>query len=72
MVDKIPYWPFRQATDFRYLTGSKSHSSALVLRFDGTLETVSSTLLIPDASPREEVWEGPQIKPDEGILIPHS
>ena len=69
MVDKIPFWPFRQATDFRYLTGSKSHNSALVLRFEGSLESVTSTLLIPDVNPREEIWEGPQIKPDEACDI---
>lgn len=68
MVDKIPYI-FRQATDFRYLTGSLSHNSAIVLRFNGSLELVTSTLLLPESDPREERWEGPQMKPDEACDI---
>ena len=55
-VDKIPYI-FRQATDFRYLTGSLDHNSALVLYFNGTLENVTSTILLPELDPREEIWE---------------
>lgn len=68
MVDKIPY-VFRQATDFRYLTGSKSHDSAVVLRFNGALEEISSTIILPEADPREEKWEGPQLKAEEACEI---
>ena len=49
MVDKIPY-VFRQATDFRYLTGSKSHDSALALKFNGDAKEVHSTLILPVSS----------------------
>ena len=45
-VDKIPY-VFRQATNFRYLTGSKSNDSALVLRFNGDTKELHSTLILP-------------------------
>ena len=55
-VDKIPY-VFRQATDFRYLTGSLNHNSALVLNFNGALDNVTSTILLPEIDPREEIWE---------------
>ena len=41
----------------------------MVLKFDGSLDPVTSTLLIPDVNPREEIWEGPQIKPDEACDI---
>ena len=46
MVDKIPY-VFRQATDFRYLTGSKSHDAALALKFYGDANEVESTIILP-------------------------
>ena len=65
MVDKIPYFPFRQATDFRYLTGSLSQNSAVILKFDGALGDVTSTLLLPQVDPREERWEGAQMRTDE-------
>ena len=45
-VDKIPY-VFRQSTNFRYLTGSKSNDSALVLRFNGDIKELHSTLILP-------------------------
>lgn len=64
MVDKIPY-VFRQATDFRYLTGSLSYDSALVISFDGKCQKIETTLVIPDVNPREERWEGLQMRPEE-------
>ena len=68
MVDKIPYL-FRQSTVFRYLTGSLSHNSALVLKFDGSLNLVTSTLVLPEIDPREAKWEGPQMRADEACDI---
>ncbi len=69
MVDKIPYI-FRQATDFRYLTGSKSlNDSALIMSFDGAGEDVISTLVLPDISAKEERWEGQQLRYDEAADV---
>ena len=68
MVDKIPYI-FRQGTDFRYLTGSLSHNSAIVLKFNGNLEKFTTTLLLPEIDPREERWEGLQMRPDEACDV---
>ena len=68
MVDKIPYL-FRQATNFRYLTGSKSHNSALVLRFNGLGQELVTTLLLPDVNLKEDIWEGPQMKADEALDV---
>lgn len=65
MVDKIPYFPFRQATDFRYLTGSLSHDSGVLMMFDDKMNEMNSILLVPNVDPRDERWEGPSMQADE-------
>jgi len=51
------------------LSGSKSHNSALVLRFNGKGDQLVTTLLLPDVNPKEEIWEGPQMKSDEACDV---
>jgi len=65
MVEKIPYWPYRPATDLRYLTGHTEPNSALVLDVDATDGSFRSLLFVGDTDPAEEKWEGPKTKPQE-------
>lgn len=61
MVDKIPF-PFRQDTDFRYLTGCLEPDCVLVMEVRKDSE--KSFLFFRDSSRVEEKWEGPRSKPD--------
>ena len=65
MVEKIPYFPYRPATDLRYLTGHTEPNSALVLDVDATDGSFRSLLFVGDTDPAEEKWEGPKTKPQE-------
>ena len=51
------------------MSGSKSHNSAIVLRFNGKGEQLVTTMLLPDVNPKEEIWEGPQMKADEACDV---
>jgi len=58
MVDKIPF-PYRQDTDFRYLTGCLQPDTVLVIEFDRT--TSKSIMFCKESTVQEERWEGSRI-----------
>ncbi|XP_013791183.1 probable Xaa-Pro aminopeptidase 3 [Limulus polyphemus] len=61
MSDKIPY-PFRQNTEFLYLTGFQEPDSVLLLQNapDKNLPEHVSTLFVPKKNNHIEMWEGPR------------
>lgn len=64
MSDKIPY-PFRQNTDFLYLTGCLEPDSCLILQTDKNLVNKTSLLLMRDKDERSELWDGPRTGPEQ-------
>lgn len=64
MVEKIPYFPYRPATDLRYLTGHTEPNSALIVDVDPQ-GAFRSILFVGDSDPAEEKWEGPKTKPEQ-------
>ncbi|XP_033111853.1 xaa-Pro aminopeptidase 3-like [Anneissia japonica] len=61
MTDEIPY-PFRQSTNFLYLSGFQEPDSALVLESlpGKVLQHHKSVLFVPDRDPDRELWDGPR------------
>ncbi|KAJ8734511.1 hypothetical protein PYW08_013761 [Mythimna loreyi] len=59
MSDKIPY-PFRQSSDFFYLTGCMEPSAALVLVKPSQTDNFKSILFVHDKDSHAELWEGPR------------
>ncbi|XP_071951353.1 xaa-Pro aminopeptidase 3-like [Antedon mediterranea] len=58
MTDEIPY-PFRQNTNFLYLSGFQEPDSALVLEsIPGKVH--KSVLFVPERDPNRELWDGPR------------
>nr|AMO02518.1 xaa-pro aminopeptidase 3 [Tityus serrulatus] len=68
MTDKIPY-PFRQNTDFLYMTGFQEPDSVLILHSlpNKTLPEHKSILFVQKKVPQTELWEGPRSGPDGAI-----
>ena len=57
----VPH-PYRQDSNFYYLTGWKEANSLFFL-FSG--KNPRSVLFIPDKNPKKELWEGPFLNPQE-------
>ncbi len=53
------YYPFRQDSNFFYLTGINQPGTILLLRRDNTGSLHDEILFIRRHSPRAQVWEGP-------------
>ena len=70
MTHDIPY-PFRQNTDFLYLSGFLEPSSLLVLESHPHEELPShkSTLFVPKRDVTKELWEGPRSGIDGAIEL---
>jgi len=65
MVDKIPYL-YRQSSDLRYLTGHKEPDSLLLMKIHCLPNkdmSIDSCLFLKVSSAKEELWEGPSLKP---------
>ena len=69
MVDKIPYWPYRPATDLRYLTGHTEPNSALVIEVAPGCQDFRSVLFVGDPDPAQEKWEGPKTTPRQASFV---
>jgi len=65
MVDKIPYWPYRPATDLRYLTGHTEPNAALVIDVPPGGKEFGTFLFVGDPDPAQEKWEGPKTTPQQ-------
>ena len=65
MTNDIPY-PFRQNSDFLYLSGFQEPNSVLVIHSSNSDSTASagdnhqSILFVPKKDPCQELWEGPR------------
>ncbi|XP_033632263.1 xaa-Pro aminopeptidase 3-like [Asterias rubens] len=61
MTDGIPY-PFRQSTNFLYLTGFQEPDSALILETvpGKALPEHKATLFVQQRDPEKELWDGPR------------
>ncbi|ELT89493.1 hypothetical protein CAPTEDRAFT_172665 [Capitella teleta] len=60
MTHDIPF-PFRQNTDFLYLSGFLEPNSVLVLEAkSGKLPDHTATLFVPRKDPHRELWDGPR------------
>ncbi|XP_045205280.1 xaa-Pro aminopeptidase 3-like [Mercenaria mercenaria] len=64
MTHDIPY-PFRQNTEFLYLSGFQEPDSALVIHTTST--GYKSVLFVPKRDPDRELWDGPR-SGDKGAL----
>nr|XP_037286975.1 xaa-Pro aminopeptidase 3-like [Rhipicephalus microplus] len=58
MSDKIPY-PFRQNSDFLYLTGFQEPDSALVIHASTDQRESKSVMFVPQRDAHAELWDGP-------------
>ncbi|XP_050522477.1 xaa-Pro aminopeptidase 3-like isoform X2 [Daktulosphaira vitifoliae] len=67
MSDHIPY-PFRQNSDFLYLSGCQETDCALVL-FGDSDSNFSSTLFLKPPDPQAELWNGPSSRADDASFI---
>lgn len=70
MTIDVPY-PFRQNTDFLYLTGFQEPDAVLVLQtLEGqSLPAHKSTLFIQPPDPKRELWEGKRPGTKDAILF---
>lgn len=53
------YYPYRQDSDFYYLTGSGSQELTLLVTSNGG----TPVLIAPPADPVKSLWDGPQVNP---------
>ena len=58
MTNDIPY-PFRQNSDFLYLSGFQEPNSVLVIHSSNS-DNHQSILFVPKKDPCKELWEGPR------------
>ena len=69
MTQDIPY-PFRQNTDFLYLTGFQEPDSVLLLETNKlTLPNHKSILFVPKKDAHAELWEGPRSGKDGSVEL---
>ncbi|UYV62665.1 XPNPEP3 [Cordylochernes scorpioides] len=70
MSDKIPY-PFRQNSEFLYLTGFQEPDSILLLTSSGEKELPEhqSTLFVPRRQAQTELWEGQKTGPEDAVEL---
>lgn len=66
MSDKIPY-PFRQNSDFLYLTGFQEPDSVLVVYTDANQPEPKSVLFVPQRDAHSQLWDGPCAGPDGAV-----
>ncbi|KAJ2946683.1 hypothetical protein O0L34_g12744 [Tuta absoluta] len=59
MTEKIPY-PFRQNSDFFYLTGCLEPGAILVMVKQAYKDTYNTTLFVNEKDAHAEMWEGPR------------
>eukprot|EP01104_Vermistella_antarctica_P012610 TRINITY_DN3688_c0_g2_i2.p1 TRINITY_DN3688_c0_g2~~TRINITY_DN3688_c0_g2_i2.p1 ORF type:complete len:547 (+),score=68.75 TRINITY_DN3688_c0_g2_i2:337-1977(+) len=57
MSQNIPY-PFRQSSDFRYLTGFLEPDAVLVI-YQSSPSCVTSVMFVHASDPTKELWDGP-------------
>jgi Xaa-Pro aminopeptidase len=63
------YFPFRQNSDFFYLTGIEQEKSVLVLAPDASSDELKEILFILKADPVLEIWEGHKLTHAEALMI---
>lgn len=68
MSDKIPY-PFRQNSDFLYLTGFQEPDSALVIHIGADCQEPKSVVFVPQRDAHAELWDGPCAGPDGAVEL---
>ncbi|GAB6027263.1 hypothetical protein CHUAL_001548 [Chamberlinius hualienensis] len=69
MSEKIPY-PFRQNSDFLYLTGFMEPDSLLLLTSSGNdASQYKSVIFVPKYDARTELWDGPRTRPDDAVSL---
>ncbi|XP_077518894.1 xaa-Pro aminopeptidase 3 [Amblyomma americanum] len=66
MSDKIPY-PFRQNSDFLYLTGFQEPDSALVIHTGTDQHQPKSVMFVPQRDAHAELWDGPCAGPQGAV-----
>lgn len=59
MSDKIPY-PFRQNSDFLYLSGFQEADSVLVIHTSSDCKDARSIMFVPKEDANAELWDGPR------------
>lgn len=70
MSEKIPY-PFRQNSDFLYLTGFQEPDSVLILKSkpDSSHLEHEEIICVPKRDPHSELWDGPQTGRDGAVEL---
>jgi Xaa-Pro aminopeptidase len=63
------YFPYRQHSDFFYLTGIEQPKSILFIAPDATMNEQKEILFIMKANPSLEIWEGHKLTPYEATSI---
>lgn len=66
MSDKIPY-PFRQNSDFLYLTGFQEPDSILVVDVSADQREPKSVMFVSERDSHSELWDGPCTGPDGAV-----
>ncbi|ODN03923.1 putative Xaa-Pro aminopeptidase 3 [Orchesella cincta] len=64
MSENIPY-PYRQNSNFLYLSGSYDHEAFLVLCVTGKEQL--HTLFLSDPDPTSDLWDGPKTSPQAAV-----
>jgi len=62
------FYPYRQSSDFFYLTGINQEESLLVLYPDHADPELREILFIRKPTPKSELWSGPSLTPDKAGL----
>lgn len=52
------FYPFRQSSDFWYLTGFQEPDSCLLLEKDNSIKGYTMTMFVRPKDPAQEMWEG--------------
>jgi len=63
------YYPFRQRSDFFYLTGINQEESFLILCPDHPDSDLREILFIKRATLKSDLWSGPSMKPEEAKTL---
>ncbi len=63
------YMPYRQQSDFFYLTGIEQEKSILLLAPDAPKDTDKEILFVLRSNPTLEIWEGHKLTPEEATMI---
>ncbi|XP_064483348.1 xaa-Pro aminopeptidase 3-like [Ornithodoros turicata] len=68
MSDKIPY-PFRQNSDFFYLSGFQEIDSILLIHTNFETNTTKNIMFVPKKDPHAELWDGPRCGADGAVEL---